>query len=295
MIYNSFRSYLYEMTARDAIADIKKLKIPKDISKLSRSQAQQKCPEVLKFYDELIDTIRKSSYTKSIDFIDDIIKEPKLKFLLSLGFGGNFASLNLNINQAVLPVQTLVPTQSEIGLGESLDFIIGAAKNFKPANIDVCFDDEKTGVIIKRPIVTFNHNFIVDGHHRWSQIYITNPNANVKVINITGQLTVIALLKAIQSTIGSNTGNLNLKKVQGKNIFKISDNSINKYIKNNITETALEHLDKYYTEPVEDLYQNVLQLKYNTPHVSSFDREYMPQTSKDTDLFKDLDNGIETL
>ena len=96
MIYNSFRSYLYEMTARDAIADIKKLKIPKDISKLSRSQAQQKCPEVLKFYDELIDTIRKSSYTKSIDFIDDIIKEPKLKLLLSLGFGGNFASLNLN-------------------------------------------------------------------------------------------------------------------------------------------------------------------------------------------------------
>lgn len=221
MIYNSFRSYLYEMTARDAIADIKKLKIPKDISKLSRSQAQQKCPEVLKFYDELIDTIRKSSYTKSIDFIDDIIKEPKLKFLLSLGFGGNFANLNLNINQAVLPVQTLVPTQNEIGLGESLDFIIGAAKNFKPANIDVCFDDEKTGVIIKRPIVTFNHNFIVDGHHRWSQIYITNPNANIKVINITGQLTVIALLKAIQSTIGSNTGNLNLKKVQGKNIFKI--------------------------------------------------------------------------
>ena len=131
--------------------------------------------------------------------------------------------------------------------------------------------------------------------NRWSQIYITNPNANIKVINITGQLTVIALLKAIQSTIGSNTGNLNLKKVQGKNIFKISDNSINKYIKNNITETALEHLDKYYTEPVEDLYQNVLQLKYNTPHVSSFDREYMPQTSKDTDLFKDLDNGIETL
>ena len=34
MIYNSFRSYLYEMTARDAIADIKKLKIPKDIKKL---------------------------------------------------------------------------------------------------------------------------------------------------------------------------------------------------------------------------------------------------------------------
>ena len=26
MIYNSFRSYLYEMTARDAIADIKNLK-----------------------------------------------------------------------------------------------------------------------------------------------------------------------------------------------------------------------------------------------------------------------------
>ena len=67
---------------------LKKLKIPKDISKLSRSRAQQKCPEVLRFYDELIDTIRKSSYTKSIDFIDDIIKEPKLKFLLSLGFGG---------------------------------------------------------------------------------------------------------------------------------------------------------------------------------------------------------------
>ena len=259
----------------DDVSDLKKE--VKDVN------VTEEDPEALKIYDELIDLIQEKDYDETVDFVDDIVKDPKLKFLLSLGFGGEFANLKLKLKRTTIPAKRLVPTQNEIGTNETLRYII------EGKDIDVCFEKS---TIIKKPIVTFQGTFIVDGHHRWSQIFVTNPDANLVCIDITGNLSPVSMLKAVQCTIGSNLGKLIRKDIQGENLYDVSESKIKKYLEA-IPEKVLENLREYYTDPIESLTKNVIQMqRNNTPILNAPDRGEMPQTSKDPELFDDLKNGV---
>lgn len=247
-------------------------------------QATPENPEAVKIYNELIDLIQKKDYDETVDFVDDIVKDPKLKFLLSLGFGGDFSNLKLKLKRTTIPAKRLVPTQNEIGTNETLRYII------EGKDIDVCFEKS---TIVKKPIVTFQGTFIVDGHHRWSQIFVTNPDANVVCIDITGNLSPLSMLKAVQCTIGSNLGKLIRKNIQGQNLYDVSEKEISKYLEENLSDSVLENLSKYYDDPIQALVDNVIQMqRNNTPILNAPDRGEMPQTSKDPELFDDLKNGV---
>lgn len=241
-------------------------------------------PEAMKVYNKMIELIQDKDYDETVDFVDEIVKDPKLKFLLSLGFGGDFSNLKLKLKKTNIPAKRLIPTQSEIGTDETLKYLV------QGKDIDVCF--EKT-TIIKKPIVTFQGTFIIDGHHRWSQIFVTNPDANIVCIDITGNLSPLSMLKAVQCTIGSNTGKLIRKDIQGKNLYNTTEKELRKYFKDNFSDTVRENLLKYYEDPEDSLVQNVIQLQRNNkPILNAPDRGEMPQTSKDPELFGDLENGV---
>lgn len=241
-------------------------------------------PEAMKVYNKMIELIQDKDYDETVDFVDEIVKDPKLKFLLSLGFGGDFSNLKLKLKKTNIPAKRLIPTQSEIGTDETLKYLV------QGKDIDVCF--EKT-TIVKKPIVTFQGTFIIDGHHRWSQIFVTNPDANIVCIDITGNLSPLSMLKAVQCTIGSNTGKLIRKDIQGKNLYNTTEKELRKYFKDNLSDTVRENLLKYYEDPEGSLVQNVIQLQRNNkPILNAPDRGEMPQTSKDPELFGDLENGV---
>lgn len=241
-------------------------------------------PEAMKVYNKMIELIQDKDYDETVDFVDEIVKDPKLKFLLSLGFGGDFSNLKLKLKKTNIPAKRLIPTQSEIGTDETLKYLV------QGKDIDVCFD--KT-TIVKKPIVTFQGTFIIDGHHRWSQIFVTNPDANIVCIDITGNLSPLSMLKAVQCTIGSNTGKLIRKDIQGKNLYNTTEKELRKYFKDNLSDTVRENLLKYYEDPEGSLVQNVIQLQRNNkPILNAPDRGEMPQTSKDPELFGDLENGV---
>lgn len=241
-------------------------------------------PEAMKVYNKMIELIQDKDYDETVDFVDEIVKDPKLKFLLGLGFGGDFSNLKLKLKKTNIPAKRLIPTQSEIGTDETLKYLV------QGKDIDVCFD--KT-TIIKKPIVTFQGTFIIDGHHRWSQIFVTNPDANIVCIDITGNLSPLSMLKAVQCTIGSNTGKLIRKDIQGKNLYDTTEKELRKYFKDNLSDTVRENLLKYYEDPEGSLVQNVIQLQRNNkPILNAPDRGEMPQTSKDPELFGDLENGV---
>lgn len=241
-------------------------------------------PEALKVYDKLIDMIQDKDYEDTVDFLDDIVKDPKLKFMLSLGFGGEFSNLKLKLKKTTIPAKRLIPTQSEIGTDETLRYII------EGKDIDVCFEKQ---TIVKKPIVTFQGTFIIDGHHRWSQIFVTNPEANVVCIDITGNLSPISMLKAVQCTIASNLGKLIHKNVKGLNLYDITEKEIRKYLEDKLPESVIENLEKYYEDPIEALTENALQMqRNNTPILNAPERGEMPQTSKDPELFGDLKKGV---
>lgn len=241
-------------------------------------------PEAMKVYNKMIELIQDKDYDETVDFVDEIVKDPKLKFLLGLGFGGDFSNLKLKLKKTNIPAKRLIPTQSEIGTDETLKYLV------QGKDIDVCF--EKT-TIIKKPIVTFQGTFIIDGHHRWSQIFVTNPDANIVCIDITGNLSPLSMLKAVQCTIGSNTGKLIRKDIQGKNLYNTTEKELRKYFKDNLSDSVRENLLEYYEDPEDSLVQNVIQLqRNNTPILNAPDRGEMPQTSKDPELFGDLENGV---
>ena len=241
-------------------------------------------PEAMKVYNKMIELIQDKDYDETVDFVDEIVKDPKLKFLLSLGFGGDFSNLKLKLKKTNIPAKRLIPTQNEIGTDETLKYLV------QGKDIDVCF--EKT-TIVKKPIVTFQGTFIIDGHHRWSQIFVTNPDANIVCIDITGNLSPLSMLKAVQCTIGSNTGKLIRKDIQGKNLYDTTEKELRKYFKDNLSDSVRENLLKYYEDPEDSLVQNVIQLQRNNkPILNAPDRGEMPQTSKDPELFGDLENGV---
>lgn len=258
---------------------------PAEVKKLKNDAKSEKSNKEI--YNELISMLTGKSYSDSIEFIDEIVKDDKLKFILSLGFGGEFSNTKLKLEKKNISVKRLIPMQNEIGFEETLKFI----KEGK--NVEKCYENP---VMIKHPIVTFQGNFIVDGHHRWSEIYVTNREAFVECVNIDGNLSPIEILKAVQATIGSNTGDLKLKSTKGENLLKSSEKKIKEYL-SDISESAKEKISKYANikenEVIDFLVKNAIALKANnSPILNAPKRGEMPQTSKDPDLFNDLENGV---
>lgn len=258
----------------------------KDLKNISNELDTDDVKESKKVYNDLIAMLKEKPYEEAVGFIDDLVKDHKLKFILSLGFGGKFADCKLKLKKTNIPVYKLIPTQNEIGLDETLKYMMTGK------NIENCFKDP---ACIKKPVVTFQGTFIIDGHHRWSEIFVTNSKANLECIDIEGNLSPLSMLKAVQATIGSNLGKLIIKGVEGKNLFKCSKSSIEKYLKD-MPEDTLEKLKKYYKDPIKSLVDNCMELKVNnTPISNAPKRGDMPQTSKDPELFDDLKKGISKI
>lgn len=138
-----------------------------------------------------------------VDSINDMMKDPKGKLALELvagtlskdeleELGLAHVSFNLKKNEAQ-NVKYLHPTQNEIGFSNSLKFPI--SNKFDSMNNAI----EGDSILInKTPIITCGGEFIIDGHHRWSQVACVEPNA-----------TMVAL--DLQITSGSKAGVKNFK------------------------------------------------------------------------------------
>ena len=103
-----------------------------------------------------------------------------------------------------LNVRDLRPTQKEIGLQNSLDWAItqnDANQYFNPG-----------AKMIGSPIVTYNKTYVIDGHHRWSQLFMLNKKAkiiayDIKPIIVNGKEEgPLSVLRRVQAIIGAYFG-----------------------------------------------------------------------------------------
>ena len=77
-------------------------------------------------------------------------------------------------------VSALTPVQKEIGMANSFGFLIK-----KPGAADATIKVAKAGSGgPELKIVTLNGTYIVDGHHRWSQLFMLNPKATIQSFDI---------------------------------------------------------------------------------------------------------------
>jgi hydroxymethylpyrimidine pyrophosphatase-like HAD family hydrolase len=147
------------------------------------------------------------------------------------------------------------------------------------------------------PLITYNGSFIIDGHHRWSQLFAFNPMAKIEVLNITGHVSPLAFLKVVQGSIAASLldNDPDKKNVQlpiaevkpGLNILKMDDKELEKNVAKRITDKAVDELMlqnddlKDKEECIKYIAANCGILRDNNKPIGGAPtRPYMPQTDK---------------
>jgi len=234
--------------------------------------------DVKEDFKKLIQQLRAESYGDLNDALDKICKDPKLYALLSKGFGnGDLASFKMSASTVSIPVTRLLPSQSEIGLEDSLKYPL---KGY----VDTYFQDPVTVVA---PIVTFNKQWIVDGHHRWSQTFVANPEARITAINFSnGKISPIQCLRDVQGAIAVANGKVPSSNASSTNLYTVSESQLRSFIEKNITEESVQAFIKETNcenkdDVVEYLTANGMNLKKNNPPYNDApERSDMPQTDE---------------
>jgi hypothetical protein len=143
---------------------------------------------------EELKRILKKDYVTFVKELGDNIDDPKfLDAIKSL-------SSESPVQTSTISPQCikLKPTQNEVVLSKSLSYPLKYANNTETYL--------RGGVVIinNTPIVTGGGGqFIIDGHHRWSQLYCINPYARIKAIDLTNIKKPIEALKT--TVLGSRT------------------------------------------------------------------------------------------
>ena len=240
----------------------------------------------------------KGSYEDYIDKLNELLKDPKTAALLEDAFGGKLGDIQLKYSKRNISVQQLNPTQAEIDLKNSVLYPL-----CHPECIPNFF---KSAVELSIPLITFNENFIIDGHHRWSQGMCFNPKCKMVSINFKGALSVIQMLKATQGAIAAYMANNNsqdnipsAKVEKGFNIYENSREDMVNFLYDvydgKITmgsnrcnvDAVIQQLKQYIPEVTDKnsltnyICNNVMELKNNhAPVASAPNRGFMPQTDK---------------
>jgi len=147
------------------------------------------------------------------------------------------------IGETGINVGELYPTQSEIDIENSAKW---ATKDWGAKGVVDMFKDEPFGKSFPVPVLVYNDgkkNWIIDGHHRWSQVALINPNASLYCMVIKGKEDVREFLKLVQSVIaGVNADRDNVKELPvGK--AKPENNIFGKQLKGeNLTKRVAEML-----------------------------------------------------
>ena len=134
-----------------------------------------------------------------------------------------------------ISVQKLIPTQNEIDFDKSITHIL---KNTFPDTIDKIYKGDSVEIV--SPVVVLNDKYILDGHHRWSQVYTGNPEATIKCLVLYADIKPLDMLKILQLAIVQELKKIPTSVVKGSNIFKLDFKKMKSDIEKIITEDALK-------------------------------------------------------
>jgi len=230
------------------------------------------------------DLLSEKDYTKFVKSLGKLSNDPKVMSILTSGmFDGKLKDESFKMSEKSVPVKSLIPTQNEIDADKSLALSLGV--KFPESFKEILAGND---VQILAPLVVLNDKYILDGHHRWSQIYALNKDAKVKVLSFKGKIDPIDMLKILQIAIATELREVPTAVVKGSNFFKMNEDQIRSAIRNHLTKKAIDLLynDGQITSPKEDLaidyvYNNIAQLKKSSkPIKNAPSRDVMPQTTE---------------
>lgn len=172
-------------------------------------------------------------YSNFIKWLKTYADDQRLqKLILSGNQDGSPSDDAFKAEQTAIPVQKLKPTQKEIGIPDSLKYPCTKPESFKN-----CF---KSPVTIVGPIITLNGEYVLDGHHRWSQVYAINPEASITATNLTNpSVTPEEALKAVQAAVAGLRGQVPEKSATGDNLLTISTEEVKQTVLGLVTDEVI--------------------------------------------------------
>lgn len=276
--------YIISRNETEPTVDVKNLK--HDIPEIQPNIASQDAA-----YNELL----QKNYPDFVKTLGENMNDPK--FIAWLRYLSTFRQLTFE--EIDIPVRNLRPTQNEIDVENSLKYPLSV----NPNDLEVFLDSSKPIAVANKSIVTLLGKYVIDGHHRWSQLYLINPNAKIKCLNIINiEDDPIMALKVVQLGITAHIGaykkSLPSVTTKGYNIFTASKEELVTWIRNTIDTTTfkLRIIDifriKLNLNTIESivnyLYGNIELMRQNNNFVQGApSRGLMPQTD-DGDAWKTL-------
>jgi hypothetical protein len=207
--------------------------------------------------EKFIEELKKMKYLPYSEFISELkmrIQDPeflnKLKSLSQRGeeVFGDYGS----IKEVDIPAYYLMPTQSQIGIEESLSWL----QNLSGAE-NIILED-KASLFDKNRILIANQKWILDGHHRHAFVYMLSKTAKIPCININlPEKSPNNIMKDLQLSILSTYGDLYTKEADiDYNLSLMKDDDIFDLIYEILQGEELELLKYSYGQ--EDISKSVL-------------------------------------
>ena len=149
------------------------------------------------------------------------------------------------VQPGAIAAQDLTATQAEIGFGNRLADQeankYDATKTALGLNGSPIVMASKSGPV---PILVYNGKYILDGHHRWSQIMMVNPGGTVKVDNLTGPAidNEEEALKVMQFAIAATADKVVTKPFECENLMQANEQQVANFVLKNVTDEVLQLL-----------------------------------------------------
>lgn len=178
-------------------------------------------------------------YEEFVNQLGNLAKDRKVLAVLQAGAGDAVPNDEVvGIKKVAIKVKSLTPTQNEIDMDKSLKFPLTNLKSFQ-----ACFNSPVT---IKNPIVTAEGKYVIDGHHRWSQLYAINNDASIVAFDLSFPKVSNPLdyLKIVQTAIAATIGQVPTQTVQGTNLLdpNLSDDQIGQYVAKYAAPELLQYI-----------------------------------------------------
>jgi len=242
--------------------------------------------------DTELQDILKADYPTFVQKLGDNINDPKFREAIK-SVADKTPIKTSDINPKVT---ALKPTQNEIDVDKSLKFPLTNA-----TSAAVCLKGGAVSIAGKNIVTGGGGKFIIDGHHRWSQLYCMNPDASITAMDITNITDPIAGLKATQLGIAGDIGKVPTATVEGDNLLKMGEDALIAYVKKTITPEVVDVFKKYNKGDNAEaigayIWKNVQQMQQNNQPVSGAPgREIMPQTDDAPNWVKDAPVVAESI
>lgn len=242
-------------------------------------------------FDNKLKQIFKQNYPGFVSALGKFVGDPKFrKFIKDTDTSKSQVSLK------AIPVSKLIPTQNEVDITKSLEFPL--KKNPDSAKIALNGGTVK----VMSPIIVFNGKYIIDGHHRWSQLYAMNKDAKIVAYDFTNPdiTKPTDALKATQiAIVGAGATKIPTASAKGINLLTIGEAELKKYVQETIVDAVInlfkEIKDIDGKDAIADyIWDNVSSMKKTSqPVAGAPKRDVMPQAdlgvAGDTGLKKTID------